>query len=171
MLGTFGRRRRGRSAERRRVLAEEERDAVGAGADPGDLAARAQRVEMLGAVAGNAPRQHLRLPERSRQRERLQRHERLAQRRAAVDAVPAGQEPRERGGLDRLDLAPERRERRTAQPPQDVGLAPLALGAAGPKLAAHEQVRRARARPARPATSRPKRSLACAVVNGPRPFA
>ena len=38
----------------------------------------------------------------------------------------------------RLDLAAQRRERRPAQPPQDVRVAPLALGAAGTKLAADE---------------------------------
>ena len=39
----------------------------------------AQRVELLRAVAGHATRQHLALPERHRQGERLERHERLAQ--------------------------------------------------------------------------------------------
>ena len=87
------------------VLAEEERDAVEPGADPDDLAGRAELVELLRPVARDAARQHLGLPERDRQRERLQRDERLAQRRAAVDPVPARQEAAERRLLDRLDLA------------------------------------------------------------------
>src|SRR5439155_17576033 len=105
-----------------------------------ELARRTQLVELLLAIAGHAPRQHLRLPERHGQREALQRDQRLAERRAAVDAVPARQELPERSLLCRLDLAAQRRERRTAQTPQHVGLAPLALGSAGAQLAAHELV-------------------------------
>ena len=95
---------------------------------------------MLGAKARHTARQHLGLPQRNRQRECLQRHERLAERRAPVDPVPTGQEARQRVFADRLDLAPERRQRGAAQTPQHVGIAPLALGAAGSKLAAHEQI-------------------------------
>ena len=40
--------RRGRPAERRRVLAEEDGDAVETGADPYDLAGGAERVELAG---------------------------------------------------------------------------------------------------------------------------
>ncbi len=157
-------------AEHGGVLAEVEGDAVEAGADPDDLAARAERVEVLGPVAGHAPRQQLGLPQRDGQRQRLQRDERLAQRRAAVDPVPRRQEARERLLLDRLDLAAQRRERRAPQAAQHVGVAPLALGAARAKLAAHEQLvalelgehrRRRRGRSARS----PR-----AVVNGPRPL-
>src|SRR5581483_6238555 len=134
------RRRRRDAAERGRVLAEVERDAVGAGADPDDLAGRAERVELLGPVAGDAPRQHLRLPERRREGERLERDEGLAQARAPADPVPAGEEPRERPLLHRLDLLPQRREGRAAQAAQDVRVAPLALAPAGPQLAADEQL-------------------------------
>src|SRR5204863_6271738 len=70
----------------------------------------------------------------------LERHERLAERRTPVDAVPRREEARERLLLDRLDLPPQRRERRAPQPPQDIRIAPLALGAAGAELAADEQL-------------------------------
>ena len=133
--------RRGRHlAERGCVLAEVQRDPVGPGADPHDLAARGQRVEVLRPVARDAPRQDLGFPQCDRQRERLQRHERFAQRRPPVDAVPGRQEPRERLLLDGLDLAPKRGERRAAQATQYIGVAPLALGPAGTQLAAHEQL-------------------------------
>ena len=54
--------------------------------------------------------------------------------------MPARQEAAERRLLGRLHLLAERRERRAAQAPQDVGIAPLALGAAGAKLAADESL-------------------------------
>src|SRR5262245_61934420 len=120
------------------VLAEVERDAVRAGADPHHLAARRERVQVLGPIARDAPRQDLGLPERDRQRERLERHERLPQRRAAVDAVPAGEEAGERLLLDGLDLLPQRGERSTAQPAQHVRVAPFPLIPARPELTAHE---------------------------------
>jgi hypothetical protein len=52
--------------------------------------------------------------------------------------VPAGQEAAERGLLGRLDLLAQRGERGAAQATKDVGIAPLALDAAGTQLAAHE---------------------------------
>ena len=127
-------------AERGGVLAEVERDAVEPGADPHDLAGRAERVELLRPVAGDAPGQQVALPEAERQRQRLQRHERLAQRRAPADALPRGKEARERRRLDRLDLSAKRREGRSPQPAEDVGIAPLALAAPGTELAADEQL-------------------------------
>ncbi len=130
--------RRRRPPEQRRVVAEEESHAVEPGSDPDELARGAEGIELLGAVLGHAPRQHLRLPERHRERQRLQRDDCLAQRCAAVDAVPARQEAPERRLLDRLHLAAERGERRTPEPTQDVGIAPLALAAARPELAANE---------------------------------
>ena len=56
----------------------------------------------------------------------------------AVDALPGGQEARQRTLVGRLDLLAQHRERRAAQPAQHLGVAPLALGAAGPQLAADE---------------------------------
>src|SRR5439155_5534343 len=72
--------------------------------------------------------------------EALEWDERLAQGGAPVDPVPVRQEAAVRGPLGRLDLLPERRERGAAETPQDVGLAPFALGPARPELAAHESV-------------------------------
>ena len=89
---------------------------------------------------------------------------------AAPDALPRGQEARERRGVDRLDLVAQRRERPAPQHAQHVRVAPLALDAARPELAVHDaflgfEPRRARSRarstvtPSRPATS--------STVNGP----
>ena len=68
----------------------------------------------------------------------LQRHERLAQRRAAVDAVPVREEAAERCLLGGLDLLPQCGERRTPQTPQHVRVTPFAFGSTGTELAAHE---------------------------------
>ena len=111
------RRRGGRSPERGGVVAEEDGDAVEPRADPHDLAGGAQAVELRGLVSGDASRQYLGLPERDRQRHALQRHERLAQRRAPVDPVPRGQEARQCLLLDRLDFLAQRSERSSPQPP------------------------------------------------------
>src|SRR5207247_9446118 len=134
------RRRGGRAAEERGVLAEEEGDAVEARAYPHDLSGPAEGGELHRLVTGDAPRQDVALPERDRKGQALERDERLAQRRAPVDPVPVRQEAAVRGPLGRLDLLPERRERGAAETPQDVGLAPFALGPARPELAAHESV-------------------------------
>ena len=140
MLRPHRRGRGGRPPEQHRVVAEEHRDAVEPRTHPHELAGRAQLVELLRPVVGHAPLQHLRLPQRHRQRQRLQRDERLAQRRAPVDPVPARQEAPERGLLGRLDLAAKRGERRAPQPAQHVGVAPLALDAARPQLATDERL-------------------------------
>ena len=111
-----------------------------AGADPDDLAGRGQRIQMLGPEPTHTPRQDLGLPQRNRQRQRLQRNERFAKRSAPADAVPRRSEARERLLLDGLHLASKRGERGTPEAAKHVGIAPLALGAAGPKLTAHEQL-------------------------------
>ena len=59
-------------------------------------------------------------------------------RRAAADALPRGQEPGQRLGVDRLDLATQRGERAPPQLAQHVVVAPLALDAVGPELAPHD---------------------------------
>src|SRR5207248_3095578 len=61
--------------------------------------------------------------------------------RSPVDPLPAREEPSERGLLRRLDLLPEGGERGPAEAAQDVGIAPLAFGSTGPKLAANELLR------------------------------
>src|SRR5439155_25904438 len=120
--------------------AEIDRDSVEPRADPNDLAGGAERVELLRPIAGHATRQHLGLPERDRQREPLQRYQRLAQRRTPVDPLPARQEAAECRLLGRLDLAPQRSERGAAQAPQHLRIAPLALAPARAQLAADELV-------------------------------
>src|SRR5581483_3056983 len=125
-------------ADQRGVLSEVHGHAVEPCAHPDHLAGRAELVEQLRAVIRNAPREDVRLPQRDRQRQRLQRDERLPQARAAVDSVPRRKEAGVGRLLDRLDLLSERRERRTPQPPEDVWIAPLSLRATRPELAADE---------------------------------
>ena len=139
-----------RRADQRDVVAEVERHAARAapqraGADPHELAARAQLVHPGRRVGADAARQHVALPRLDRQRQALERHERLAQAvdaRAgggmAVDALPGREEAGERALVGRLDLLAQGGERRAAQAPQHLGVAPLALGAARPQLAAHQ---------------------------------
>jgi hypothetical protein len=55
-----------------------------------------------------------------------------------VDAVPARREARERALVDRLDLMAQGGQRGAPQPAQHLGVAPLALRAAGTQLAAHK---------------------------------
>src|SRR5262249_39783941 len=78
------------------------------------------------------------LPQRDRKRQRLQRHERLAERGAASDPVPTRQKPAKGGLLGRLDFLPQRRQRGAPQASEDVRIAPLPLCTAGSKLAADE---------------------------------
>ena len=60
---------------------------------------------------------------------------------APTGATPcqAGRNRAERGRVDRLDLAAQPRQRPPAEQPQDLGVAPLALGAARPELAAEQR--------------------------------
>ena len=57
---------------------------------------------------------------------------------AAADALPGGQEPGQRLGLDRLDLAAQRGERAPPQLAEHLVVAPLTLDAVGPELAPHD---------------------------------
>jgi len=109
-------------------------------------------------------------------------HQPIEAARPRADAVPRREEPGQRAGVGRLHLAPQRREGALAQLAQDIGVAPLPLGAVGPEgapqqqpglLTAHQQVvdqrdrdpepqrrlvRRERAvRPGPPAEQRPER--------------
>ena len=84
-------------------------------------------------VGADAARQHVALPHLGRQRQALERDQRLAQavdpgarRRVAVDALPARQEARERALVGGLDLLAQRGERGAPQPAQHLGVAPLA---------------------------------------------
>ena len=139
-------------ADRLGVVAEVQRDAAGraaerAGSHPDDLARRAELIHPRRRVRAEAARQHVALPHLGGQREPLQRHEHLAQPvdpsargRMAVDALPGGQERRQRALVGRLDLLAQRRERGAPQAPQDLGVTPLRLArtAAGPQLAAND---------------------------------
>ena len=49
--------------------------------------------------------------------------------------MPRRQEPSERGWVDRLDLATQPGQRASTEEPEDIGIAPLALGATRPELA------------------------------------
>ena len=131
---------RGGQPERGRVLTEVERDPVEPGAHPHHLARGAECVQLLRPVAGNAARKNLGLPEGDRKRQSLQRHERLAERRAAVDSVPARQKAAERRLLGRLDLAAECSQRGAPEPPQHLRVAPLALATTRTQLAPDELV-------------------------------
>src|SRR5262249_51160761 len=120
---------RGRRPDPRRVLAEVEGDPARratkrAGADPDDLARRAELVEPGGGVGAAPAWQHVALPRVWRQRHALERDQDLAEAidagaagRRAVDALPLGLEAGERALLDRLDLAPQCRQRGAAQAP------------------------------------------------------
>ena len=128
-------------------------------ADPDDLAGRAQFVEHRRPVALDPGRQDVAFEHRRGDRDTLQLLERLDERvepaPAPPDALPRGQEARERRGVDRLDLVPHRRERPAPQHAQHVRVAPLALDAAGTELAVEHallgrQSRRARRGRARP---------------------
>ena len=56
----------------------------------------------------------------------------------AVDALPGALEAGEGALVGGLDLGPQRGQRRPPQPPQDLGVAPLARRPARPQLAAHQ---------------------------------
>src|SRR6202020_1355678 len=128
-LGLRAARRARRRPDQRRVLAEVQRDAPRAakraGADPDELAARAEAVEPRRRIGAEAAWEYVALPHLDGQREALQRHERLAQAvnagagaRVAVDALPRRQEGRQRALVGRLDFLTQRRERRTTQAAQ-----------------------------------------------------
>ena len=131
---------RGRRAERGRVLAEVDRDAVEAGADPDDLARGAERVELLRPVAGNAPRQDVALPQ--------------TQPGAPGPAEARAPRAATRGGRCRASSAGTVRARpaRPARPRAAAPPAMLVAAAAGPR----GRTTRARSRPgaARPAPAR-----------------
>ena len=160
-----------RRAEQRRVLAEEDGDPVEAGADPDELARRAECVELLRPVAPDPRAEHLGFPERDGQRQALQRT------RAPRAAKRAGRSRASSAGSGPAPPAPPARPR---------GAAPRArrgAGGAGPR----GRTTRARVPPGRSSprtslsprsssrstgsTSRPNHAPASPLVNGPRPRA
>ena len=87
----------------------------------------------------------------------------------AASPCQVRQEPGERGRVDRLHLAPQAGERASAEEPQDVRVAPLALGTAGTELAAKERAgggSRSSASSTMP-TGRPQRRAGSGDRNGP----
>ena len=131
-------------------------------------------VEPRLAVGAEPARQDVALPDLGRQRDALERDERLAQAVGAgaagpvgVDVLPAGEEAGQLALVGGLDLAPQVGEAGAAQAAQHLGVAPLALGPARQQLAAHQLAARARARAA-PATGRRRSAARAAPVgNGP----
>ena len=129
--------------------------------DPGDLAEGAELVEEPRLVARDPGRQHVALEHRRRDGDAGQLVDHLgeplqgglaAQGRRDVrperpghgrrrHALPRGQEARQRRRLHRLDLAAQPGQRAPPEQAQHVRVAPLALDAAGPELAAQERAR------------------------------
>ncbi|GIU89959.1 MAG: hypothetical protein KatS3mg010_1058 [Acidimicrobiia bacterium] len=111
-------------------------------AHPDELAGGAQLVEHRRSVPLDARGQHVTLEHRRGDGDALELLDRVDERVESApgraDALPRGQEPRERGRVDRLDLVAHRRERPAAQCAQHVHVAPLALHPAGPELAEHD---------------------------------
>ena len=103
-------------------------------ADPDHLAGGAELVEQARGVAGDACRQDVALEHRGRDRHPLELGDDLDQPPGATgrraDPVPRGEEAREHGRVDRLDLAPQARQRAPAQLAQDVRIGELVRCAA-----------------------------------------
>ncbi len=140
-----------RRPEQRQVLTEVQGHPAAvasqrAGADPHHLAGRAQLVHprrrvgaRCGAAGCRAP-----TPRRAAPAPAAGRAPRAGGRcpapdgGMAVDALPGRQEAGQLALLGGLDLLAQHGQRRPAQPAQDLGVAPLALGAAGAQLAADQ---------------------------------
>ena len=94
-----------------------------------------------GSWCGQPGRQHVAVQRRGDERRALELGHHLDQRVRApagpTDPVPAGQEPGQGGGVDRLDLAAQRGQRPATQLAQHLVVAPLPLHALGPELAPH----------------------------------
>jgi hypothetical protein len=119
---------------------------------PGDLAERAQLVEQSRLVARDPGWQHVSFQDRGRDREPGELVDDLGEafeggrpaqgrprRSEGRHALPLGQETAQRGRVDRLDLAPQARERAPAEEPKHLGIAPLALRATGPEFATQQR--------------------------------
>ncbi len=112
------------------------------GTEPDHLAARAQLVERRRPESVDAGRKQIALDRRRHQRSARQHPDGVDQCFGTAarggDAVPGRQEPRQRLGFDRLDLAAQRGQRAPSQLAQHVGVAPLALHTVGAELAPHQ---------------------------------
>ena len=107
-----------------RVIAEIQRDAPihcaqRATTDPNHLAHRHELVQEARVVAGHAAPDHVPLDDAGRQSQTLKLEDDLQQpihaRRPRTDAMPFGKEASENLGRNRLDLAPQGRERAAPQ--------------------------------------------------------
>jgi len=108
------------------------------------------------------------IPERDRQRERLQRDQSLAQAGPPVDPCQLGRTPRAlllAGSTSLRSAASEARRRRRSTSDRTI-----ALAAAGPQFPAHEPLVAFELAQHRLDVGR-RVAFACAVANGPRPFA
>ncbi len=118
----------------------------GTGADPHDVAARAQVVEIAAAIAEHASRQHVPFERGSDERCSLEQAERLDESIEAApvggDAMPGGQESCQGLLLDGLDLAAQRGQRSPAELAQHLHVAPLALQPVRAELAPHQALLR-----------------------------
>ena len=100
---------------------------------PGNAAAEAQAVELLGAVVGHARRQHVVLPGRRRHLEAFELlHHRgqplgAAQLVFARDVLPVQQEAQELRRADRLDLRAQAVQRVAVDAREQAPVAPLEL--------------------------------------------
>ncbi len=124
------------------------------GADPHDLARSAQLIDPRRRIRADASREDVALPHLGRHGQPLERHQHLAQavdpgagRRMAVDALPGGEEARQRAVVDRLYLLAQNGQRGPAQAPQHLGVAPFARRPARSQLTPDEVSGFVRARP------------------------
>ena len=129
------------------MIGEVERDPSIALADrvdacPDDLAGGAERVEVRRFVAVDSLRENFGFQDRRRHCRALQRFDDFEQTFQATalfrDQLPAGDEARVGGGVDRLDFLAQLRQRAHANRSQHFHLAPLALRSAGTELALDE---------------------------------
>ena len=141
----------GRGGRRRmQVIGQVQRDAAVAlaerlDADPDHFARRHQRVEHRGLVVRDARRQDLALEHRCRERRALQLldgvEQRLEPAPRRADAVPRHRKRPSASASTGSISCRSLRERAAAQAAQDVGVDPLALGAARPELAFDQPAR------------------------------
>ena len=112
------------------------------GADPDEFAGRGQRIQHVGAEAGDPGRQDHIVEQTPRQRQALQLRYGLAQPSQALlrclDAVPARKKEGERRAIDGCNLVAEPGQVAALESAQHICVAPIRLGAARAYLPAHE---------------------------------
>ena len=151
----------------------------GTRAHPHHVAGGAQLVEVARPVVEDPRRQDVGLDRRGDERCPREQAERFDD---GVDApslaryaVPGREEPRQRGRLDRLDLAAQGGQRAAPEPAQHLDVAPLSDDATRSELAQHDLPPPSAASPSASARSTPstrstgnaRRRPTSAAVNGP----